>query len=272
MTKPFIKWVGGKRRLLRRLCELLPETYNKSFEPMVGGGAFFFGQECNPYRDYTLADLNEELITAYRSVRDQPEALIRCLEQFKADYELFPDKREYYNDVRSELVTEDLSVAARFIFLNKTGFNGLYRVNLSGGFNVPWGKREKFNFDPDNIRLCSTALQDVVLKCGDYVEALTEANEGDFIYIDPPYIPISPTSKFTEYQPGGFGLEEQERLAQTFRDLDARGIKVMLSNSHSPLVGRLYEGYDIQAVYTVHSVAAERSARGRIAEVVIRNY
>jgi len=272
MTKPFFKWVGGKRRLTSRLIELMPETFGEYFEPMVGGGALFFAHDKHPNRDHILTDLNQELITTYQVVRDNPERLIVALEVYRLGYEPARDKREYYNTVRAMSPEDPILVAARFLFLNKTGFNGLYRVNRSGGFNVPWGKRERFNYDATNIRACSAKLEHVDIRCADFESILSEPTEGDFVYIDPPYIPISPTAKFTEYQPGGFGLEEHERLAQTFRDLDRRGVKVMLSNSHSPLVGRLYEGYDIQAVYTVHSVAAERSARGRIAEVVVRNY
>ncbi len=277
MTKPFIKWVGGKRRLLGRLKELMPESFGDYYEPMVGGGALFFGQDPHPHREYVLADSNSELINTYKMIQCRPEELIADLTLHAEAYnslETDEERRAKYYDCRSWLPSElrNITAAARFIFLNKTGFNGMYRVNQSGGFNVPWGKRARFNFDAAAIHECSQRLQLVDILNEDYAEIVHFAREGDFAYIDPPYIPISPTSKFTEYQPGGFGLEEQERLAQTFRDLDARGVKVMLSNSHSPLVGELYAGYDIQAVYTVHSVAANRSARGRIAEVVVRNY
>ncbi|HVJ88603.1 MAG TPA: DNA adenine methylase [Labilithrix sp.] len=267
--RPILKWVGGKTQLLEQMTPLMPKTYRRYFEPFVGGAAVFFDLRArHPEVPAFLSDVNAELVNCYVSVRDSVEAVIAALGTHVYD-------REHYYAVRAwnpdEL--EPAERAARTIFLNKTGYNGLYRVNRSGRFNVPFGRFTRPMFcDADNLRACSRALAGVSIKHGDFSTVLRSAKEGDFVYFDPPYVPVSPTSDFTAYVPGGFGADEQRKLAKVFTKLADRGVSVMLSNSDTAFVRELYAGFDIQVVYATRSVNSNASRRGKLAEVVVRSY
>jgi DNA adenine methylase len=211
--------------------------------------------------------VNAELVNCYTAVRDDVESVIRALGVHVYD-------REHYYEVRKWKPAElgQAERAARTIYLNKTGYNGLYRVNRSGQFNVPFGRFTKPQFcDPENLRACSRALRGVSIEHGDYSRVVEHAKAGDFVYFDPPYVPLSPTSDFTAYIPGGFGEGEQQKLAKVFATLAKRKVHVMLSNSDTALVRKLYAGFDIRVVYASRSVNSNASRRGKLTEVVVRS-
>lgn len=268
--RPFLKWVGGKTQLLDQMEPLLPATFGRYFEPFVGGAALFFDLRSKERMTgpVVLSDVNAELVDCYLAVRDRVDAVIRALRAHRY-------ASDHYYEVRAQNPA-DLSLArraARTIFLNKTGYNGLYRVNRSGQFNVPFGRHTRPSFcDAANLRACSRALSGVSIEVGDFSTVLEQAKKGDFVYFDPPYVPLSPTSTFTAYVPGGFGEAEQRKLAKVFSKLAARGVHVMLSNSDTPLVRELYGDYRIDTVYAARSVNSNAARRGKLREVVVRSY
>ncbi|MGK3964517.1 DNA adenine methylase [Sorangium sp. So ce118] len=265
LARPFLKWAGGKGQLLRQFQPLLPASYGRYFEPFVGGAALFF---CLQPKRAALTDVNAELIDCYQAVRDRVEEVIAALGSHA--YE-----QAHYYRVR-DLDPATLSLperAARTIFLNRTGFNGLYRVNSAGRFNVPFGRYVNPSIcNPPQLRACSAALQGVELEVRDFERVLDHAAEGDFVYLDPPYSPVSSTANFTSYSAGGFSFRDQERLAALFAALDERGVQVMLSNSDVPEIPPLYKRFRIDRVAALRSINAKSDARGRVGEIVIRNY
>lgn len=273
--KPFVKWVGGKRQLLRQFRELglyPPEDFNPItntyYEPFVGGGAVFF--DLLP-KNAALSDLNNELVITYNVIKNNVDELIQSLQKHTYD-------KEYYLEVRAKKIDDlsDVEVASRFIFLNRTGFNGLYRVNKSGQFNVPFGRyNNPVICDEDNLRRVSDALQDVTITHQDYKNVLKTAKSGDFIYLDPPYYPINATSSFTSYTAEGFLEKEQAELRDTFVKLHEKGCFVMLSNSDTPFINELYSGLDgitINKITAGRSINSKGSGRGKITEVLVTNY
>lgn len=240
--KSFVKWVGGKRQLLRQFRELglyPPEDFNPItntyYEPFVGGGAVFF--DLLP-KNAELSDLNNELVITYNVIKNNVEELIQSLQKHIYD-------KEYYLKVRAKKIDDlsNIEVASRFIFLNRTGFNGLYQVNKSGQFNVPFGRyNNPVICDVENLRQVSQALQDVSITHQDYKNALETAKIGDFIYLDPPYYPINATSSFTSYTAEGFLEKEQTELRDTFIKWHDKGCFAMLSNSDTPFINELYSG------------------------------
>ncbi|MCB9742801.1 MAG: DNA adenine methylase [Alphaproteobacteria bacterium] len=262
LARPFLKWVGGKRQLLDELDALMPASYNHYYEPFIGGGALFFSELP---RQAMLSDANGELIDTYRAVRDCPEELILALEQHV--YE-----KDYYYEIRAWDASRAAVYerAARMIYLNRAGFNGLYRVNRAGQFNVPFGRYTNPTIcDAENLRACSRALRGVELAHQGFEAVLSLAQPGDFVYFDPPYVPLTPTSSFTSYVPGGFGLAEQEQLAEVFATLAAKGVSVMLSNSDTELVRELYKGFHLEEVRARRSVNSASDKRGKVGELVV---
>jgi DNA adenine methylase len=268
-ARPFLKWAGGKSQLMAQLQPLLPaRPARRYFEPFVGSAALFFALRPE---EATLSDVNAELVDCYRAVQTEVDGVIEALSAHR--YE----EQAYYR-VREQDPAE-LSLgqrAARTIYLNKTGYNGLYRVNRAGRFNVPFGRYTNPGFASreslENLRACSRALAGVRLIVRDFGEVERDAREGDLVYFDPPYVPLSDTSDFTAYVAGGFGPREQERLASVVHALTARGVLVMLSNSDTPVVRDLYARYRIDVVSAARSINSRASRRGKIAEVVVRNY
>jgi DNA adenine methylase len=263
--RPFLKWAGGKGQLLEQFEPLLPPLKGRYFEPFVGGAALFFSLRPE---HAVLSDVNEELVDCYSAVREDIEGVIAALGEHR--YE--PD---HYYTVRSiDPATLPLAKrAARTIYLNKTGFNGLYRVNRAGRFNVPIGRYTNPVFcDPANLRACSHALRRVELKVRDFGEVLAVAKAGDFVYFDPPYVPLSDTADFTSYVPGGFEYEQQRRLATVFAKLAAKGVYVMLSNSDTRTVRELYSGFRIDVVFASRNINSNGARRGKVGEVVVRNF
>lgn len=274
-AKPFVKWVGGKRQLLtqfRRMNLYPPEKFdpikNTYFEPFVGGGAVFF--DLLP-QNAVLSDMNKELVSTYNVIKNDVDALIKSLKKHKHD-------KEYFLKIRAKNPEKlsDLEVASRFIFLNRTAFNGMYRVNSSGGFNVPFGKYENpMICDDVNLRRVSKALEKVTIKHQDYKEVLKKAKKGDFIYFDPPYYPLSKTASFTAYTKDAFMDKEQIELRDTFVELHKRGCFVMLSNSDAPFINKIYgevKGARISKVQAGRAINSKASGRGKITEVLVTNY
>jgi DNA adenine methylase len=268
---PFLKWVGGKGKLRHALGALMPKGVElmRHVEPFVGGGALFFAR--GPERAL-LADINLDLIRAYEAVRDEPAAVLNHLTRLARghDQESYYGVRERFNARKQKTQAER---AAHFIYLNKTCFNGLYRVNRQGQFNVPMGRYAKPNIaDTDTIFAASAALQRADIRHMPFEALLSEARPGDFIYFDPPYEPVSRTANFTAYAQDGFAQADQQRLRDVFRALDKRGAKLMLSNSDVPFIRDLYRGFQIDEVLAPRAVSCDAKGRKEAREVVVRNY
>jgi DNA adenine methylase len=277
--KPFVKWVGGKRQLLKQFKELgiyPPKGFdahkNTYHEPFVGGGAMFF--DLLPY-SAELSDMNYELVTTYNTIRDNVENLIGELVSDKYTYD-----KEVFLKIRATQPSElsELETAARFIYLNRTAFNGMYRVNGKGGFNVPFGRyTNPLICDTDNLRSVATSLKKVQIQHRDYKAILDNAKSGDFVYFDPPYHPVSETASFTAYTADGFTGENQVELRDTFLELHKRRCFVMLSNSDTELINSIYEELESESI-VINKVSAGRAInsnaakRGKVQEVLITNY
>ena len=276
---PFVKWAGGKRQLVPQLSTLAPTKFDRYIEPFLGGGALFFHLISNRNRSFTayISDINSELINSYIAIKDNVEKLIILLTQHKIEYNKAP--RGYYYNLRNcyNLSCSDrIERAAQLITLNRTDYNGLFRVNRNGLFNVPCGKYKNPTIcDSSNLRNVSHVLRnpEVIIKASDYKEILLEnAKEGDFIYLDPPYSPESPTSNFTKYTHKRFSNKEQEKLAEIYKQLDEIKCKVMLTNSNTPLVRELYAPFAITEVCSKRAINCEASKREGHTDLIIRNY
>ena len=275
---PFVKWAGGKSRLLSQFEPYFPAQFRRYIEPFVGGGAVFF-YLCRKDQlvgsEVVLVDSLEELISCYHVIQTQVEELIAALrrhEPHKHDEEYFYQVRAW--DRMPDFARRDeVERAARFLFLNRTCYNGLYRVNRRGQFNVPFGRYDNANICPaGNLRAASHALEGVTLLAGDFARSLEIAGPGDFVYLDPPYHPLSDTANFTSYTSNDFGVDDQRRLADLFRALDRRGCQVMLSNSSTGLIRELYGGYQQVEVHANRVISSKTDARGAIPELLVMNY
>ena len=271
--QPFTKWTGGKRQLLPVIRELMPKTYNRYFEPFVGGGALFF--DLAP-KDAVINDFNAELINCYQQIKDNPQELIEILKVHQ-EY----NSKEYYLDLRSADRDERIDMmsevqrAARILYMLRVDFNGLYRVNSKNQFNVPYGRYKNPKIVDENlISAISTYLNNnqIEIKKVDFEKAVLDVQTGDFVYFDPPYIPLSETSAFTSYTHEGFSYDDQVRLRDTFKKLSDTGAYVMLSNSSSFLVEELYQDFNIHYVEATRTNGAKSSSRGRISEIIVTNY
>jgi DNA adenine methylase len=266
---PFLKWAGGKSQLIATYADFMPEKYNRYFEPFIGGGAVFFHLKSNNQLLHaTISDCNAELINCYTVIRNDVESLIKVLDQHR-------NESDYFYSVRAQDPRQlsSLERAARMIFLNKTCFNGLYRVNRRGQFNVPFGKYDNPRIcNPEQLRNVSAALADVQIVNTPYDKAADKAQLGDFVYFDPPYQPLSSTASFTSYTENSFGLADQQKLSSFFRKLSNRGCKVMLSNSDNQLVRDLYRGFRIETVQATRAINCKAERRGQISELLIMNY
>ncbi len=266
---PIVKWVGGKRQLMFELLKIMPKSYNRYFEPFVGGGALFF--ELQPENAY-ISDMNEELINLYSVVRDNVYELIEDLGKHEVSKEYFLEIR---NIDRTEQYAKlsNIERASRFIYLNRTCFNGMYRVNSKGKFNVPFGHYKNPRIiDENNLLNCSKLLNKTEIKCADFSEILTKVQKDDFVYFDPPYVPLNETSSFTSYTKDGFDIDMQFKLRDICDELDSMGVKFMLSNSDTKLVNELYANYEIKKVFASRQINANADGRGKITEALVRNY
>ena len=268
-ARPFLKWAGGKRRLLAQYAEHfpLPSNIGRYYEPFIGSAAVFFYLQP---ADAWLADVNRNLVEVYQVVQQNVEALIQCLKKHV-------NERDYYYRVRNQDPAQLNAAqrAARLIFLNRTCYNGLYRENQKGQFNVPFGRYDNPTIcDEGRLRLASRALRGVELTVGDFEDVVDPAGTGDFVYFDPPYVPLSDTSSFTAYNRYGFDLGDQRRLAEVIGRLTRRGCRVMLSNSSAPLVYELYDRpeYRLVPIQARRSINSKAQGRGPVKELLILNY
>jgi DNA adenine methylase len=267
--QPFLKWAGGKSSLISQLEGLFPKEYRQFHEPFLGGAAVFF--HLDPGRAF-LSDINPRLVKCYRSIRNDLGGVIRLLEQLRARHNEghYYDARRRLNHATSLSSTE---IAALQIYLNKTCYNGLYRENKKGHFNVPIGSyRNPSVFSRGNLEAVSQRLRASEISCQPFNLVLDRASEGDFVYFDPPYDPISKTSNFVAFSKNGFGDEDQAKLAEVFQKLHKRGCQVMLSNSNTPLIRRLYKHFRFDRVRARRSINSKASRRGTVEELVVRNY
>lgn len=271
LIAPFLKWVGGKRQIMPTINDLIPKNYKNYYEPFIGGGAVLFNIQP---KNATINDFNEELINVYKVIKNSLEDLILDLKTHK-------NESNYFYDIRSkdrEDNFEDLSnikKASRIIFLNKTCYNGLYRVNNSGEFNSPFGRYKNPNIVNEiTIRAVSKYLNNnkIIIKSGDFESVLKDVKKGAFVYLDPPYHPVSKGSSFTGYVQGGFGIDEQTRLKDLCDKLNNKEVKFLLSNSATLFIEDLYKDYKITYVKATRSINSNGKKRGEVDEVLIRNY
>jgi DNA adenine methylase len=265
-ASPIVKWVGGKTKLLDDLVARMPTRFDRYFEPFCGGAALFF--RVAPERA-VLADLNVALMTLYGAVRKDVEGVIRKLRRHRAAHceTYYYATRDRWNKGQIESAT---ARAAAFLYFNKTAFNGLWRVNRAGKFNAPFGDYvDPAICNPEALRVASAALQRVKLRCADYKDVIVDAKRGDFVYFDPPYVPITKTANFTGYTLDGFTSRDQEDLAIAARELVDRGVHVMLSNSDTPITHELYRGFKIDRVRCARSINSDGKKRGKVGELII---
>ena len=268
---PFLKWAGGKRQLLPEIQKRMPKQYKNYFEPFLGGGAVFFDQCEGMSGAAVLSDLNTELINVYTMIRDRVDKVIEYLKDCENVKEYFLYVRQWDRLPNYDLMFPEKR-AARFIFLNRTCFNGLYRVNKAGQFNTPYGDYQNPNIvRAEVLRAASVALQGVEIKNQDFSAILETALHGDFVYFDPPYDPLNPAS-FTAYTGAKFGKQEQKSLLLVCDILNKRGVKWMLSNSNTNFIKDLYKNYNISLVDAKRNINSKASKRGAIKEVLITNY
>jgi len=261
--RPFLKWAGGKGKLIQQYIPYLPKKFKTYYEPFLGGAAVFF--YLNPPSG-TLTDINAELVNAYRCVRDNVEELILNLEAHQLRH-----CRDYYYEVRQSPGVTNIEKAARLIYLNKTCFNGLYRENSKGAFNVPIGKYKNPKIcNSALLRSVSAALQNAQINVRPFEDILEHASScDDFVYFDPPYHPLSPTSNFTAYSRYSFSQDDQIRLKYVFAELAERGVKVMLSNSDCKFIRELYSDFNINSIIAPRLINSDVRKRGNITELLI---
>ena len=276
IPKPFVKWAGGKRQLIPILNENLPKTFGTYYEPFIGGGALLFhilaernGQKCN------ISDLNSDLVLAYTTIRNRIDELILSLKNHEKNYR--KDSKLYYYSVRESNPRSEIEKTSRLLFLNRTCFNGLYRVNSKGKFNVPLGRYSNPNIvNEDNLRSVSRILKSskVAIKCRDFEAVLRDAKKGDLVYFDPPYQPVSDTANFTSYTNKDFTYDDLSRLAELCSKLDEKGCNVLLSNSDSKEVSKMFskKSWTVSKIQANRSINSNSKKRTGHYELLIKNY
>jgi DNA adenine methylase len=270
-VKPVLKWAGGKRQLLEPILAFVdrafPEQIETYYEPFAGGAAVFFALAARgKFKRARLSDKNEDLIRVYTALRDDAHSVIHELEKL---CQAKPTEKVYY-EIRASRPTKAAARAARMLYLNRTGYNGLYRVNRSGDFNVPYGRYKKPNIlDPARLYATAGALQDVELAVEDFEQACKKAKRGDFVYFDPPYVPVSKTASFAAYHNVAFTLSEHERLAKTFARLTQKGVATLLSNSDTPETRALYAAFDTHTVLAKRAINSNGARRGAVSELLV---
>jgi len=270
LLAPFLKWAGGKRQLLGHIEALLPERIDTYFEPFLGGAAVFFRLAAGRrFRRAVLADANPELVNCYQAIRDDVDGVVDELRGYRNNRVLYYRVRR-----RDPAKLSPTARAARLIYLNRCGYNGLYRVNSSGQFNVPFGRYHRpVICDEDRLRTASEALRDVEILCDDFANTLKRVGRRDFVYLDPPYVPLSATASFTAYARRGFGSEDQERLAAVLRALGTRKVPALLSNSDCGTTRELYRGFErIDRVPVRRAINSVAHGRGPVDEILVRSF
>jgi DNA adenine methylase len=273
--KPFVKWAGGKRQLIESLQKHIPKKFNTYFEPFVGGGAVLFHLlDQNPDLRCTISDLNSDLILSYITIRDKVDQLVDSLEKHSNRY--FADQRKYYYSVRESAPKSQIEKVSRLLFLNKTCFNGLYRVNSKGQFNVPLGKYTNPSIvNKENLLAVSKILQSksIAIRCQDFEAILDDAKKDDFVYFDPPYQPVSKTANFTSYTKCEFTYDDLQRLARLCQRLDKKECKVLLSNSNTKEVKRLFSSkWKVAEISANRAINSDSKKRTGHTELLIKNY
>jgi DNA adenine methylase len=271
LAQPFLKWAGGKRQLLPEIRKYIPKKISTYYEPFIGAGAVFF--DIQPKRA-VINDVNNELVNVYECIKNHADELIDDLKKHENDSEYFYSIRDLDRQPEYKKLTP-IERASRIIYLNKTCYNGLFRVNSQGQFNVPFGKYKNPQIVNEIvIKAVHNYLSssEVKITNSDFEMVLETAKKGDFVYFDPPYDPVSDTSSFTGYSLDGFSKDDQKRLKYVFVELDKRGCKVLLSNSATDFIKDLYEGFHIEIVSASRNINANASGRGKIDEVLVRNY
>ncbi|MBU3197645.1 DNA adenine methylase [Clostridium algidicarnis] len=272
LAAPVLKWVGGKRQLMSEIENILPKTYTTYYEPFIGGGAVLF--ELQPNKA-VINDVNGELINLYNVIKDDVELLIEDLRKHENTSEYFYRIREQDRDRNEYEKLSKIEKASRVVYLNKTCFNGLFRVNKAGEFNSPFGKYKNPNIvDEVTLRAVSKYFNksDIkILNC-DFEQSLKNIRKGSFVYLDPPYDPVSSSANFTGYDKGGFNRDEQIRLKKLCDKLDKKGVKFLLSNSATDFIKELYKDYNIKIVKAKRAINSNGNSRGEVDEVLVRNY
>lgn len=264
LRKPFIRWVGGKTRLLPRILPHVPDRIDNYFEPFLGGGAVFIACKARVKGTAHLADLNEHLVSAWVALRDRPDELSPLLEWYREN-----DSKEFYYEVRATIPHDELSKAARFLYLNGVSWNHLWRENSkTGAMNAPWGDRQFKGFTKPDLESISMVLNGVIIKNSDFRKSISDAKEGDFVYLDPPYLPVfsrpgiekEPTAKFNKYTAKTFEVPDLIELAETCNSMSARGVSWIMSNRDTDIVRELFSGHKI-INFTAHRALAAQSRR-----------
>ena len=271
LVTPVLKWVGGKRQLITQITELLPSRYATYYEPFIGGGAVFFHLQ---RKKVVINDFNSELVNVYKTIQSDVEALIEDLKKHKNESDYFYEMRALdRSDTFSELT--NIEKASRVLYLNKTCFNGLYRVNRSGEFNTPFGRYKNPNIVNEiTLRAVHEYLKtnDITILNQDFASIFDNIKKNDFVYLDPPYDPVSKSSNFTGYNQGGFSTDDQIRLRELCDRLNKKGVKFLLSNSATDFIKEQYKDYQINIVQATRSINSNAKKRGAVDEVLIRNY
>jgi len=266
---PFLKWAGGKRQLIPQMIKYFPKNFNEYIEPFVGGGALFF--YILP-RKTILIDINEDLINCYKVIKNNVRELIELLKNHKNEKDYYYQIRALDRAPESYSKLSDVEKASRAIYLNRCCYNGLYRVNSKGQFNVPFGRYKNPKFcDEENLEAVSNALEYVDILHGSFEICLKYAEKSDFVYFDPPYHPLSKTSSFTSYTKDNFGKESQRKLFSVFKRLDERGCKLLLSNSYNDFILDLYTEYQVVLLNAKRAINSDATKRGIIKEVLVLN-
>ena len=267
---PFLKWAGGKRQLISQMYKYFPKNFNKYLEPFVGGGAVLF--YLKP-KFSTIIDINKELINCYKVIKNNVTELIKLLKTHKNEKDYYYNVRALDRDEEKFKKLSNIEKASRMIYLNRCCYNGLYRVNSKGQFNVPFGRYKNPNFcDEENLSAVSKALEKVKIIHGSFELCLDYAEKGDFVYFDPPYYPISKTSSFTSYTKENFREDSQHKLFHVFKKLDESGCKLMLSNSYNEYIKSLYKDYNIITLDARRVINCKAAKRGNINVLLILNY
>lgn len=265
-ASPVLKWAGGKRQIVPEILSRLPQRIATYFEPFIGGGAVFFAlSNQRRFERAVIGDKNPELVNVYRTLKEDVDGLIRALRKL----ELCHSESEYYR-VRAAKPRSELGRAARILYLNRTGFNGLYRVNRSGHFNVPFGRYSAPRIvNEPRLRAAAAALSEVDIVLGDFEDVCRDCRRGDAVYFDPPYLPISATAAFAEYHAEPFGVAEHTRLAQLFDDVARRGVSVVLSNSDTPVTRELFQKHRVHEVSVRRPINSVGTRRGGVGELLV---
>ena len=272
LITPVLKWAGGKRKLLQDIINHIPDKFSIYYEPFLGGGAVFFSLQPS---NAVVNDINDELINVYTAIRDNVEELIEDLKRHKNEKDYFYKIRAKDRDKDEYNKLSSIKKASRIIYLNKTCYNGLFRVNQQGEFNAPFGRYKNPNIVNEKVlRKASDFFNkgNIIFKCGDFEEAVKGIKMDDFVYFDPPYDPVSDSANFTGYDRGGFGKAEQERLKNLCDRLNKKGAKFLLSNSATEYIIDLYKDYNITIVQANRAINSKSDKRGKVNEVLVKNY